>query len=71
MSLNSSEIGNLDAYTEQLMSCKPLKESEVRFLCEKVRVHFFNKNPPKFIGKRNFSKRKQCPERKGTSHSMW
>ena len=37
MTLNNNEIGNLDIYVEQLMSCKPLKESEVRFLCEKVK----------------------------------
>jgi hypothetical protein len=36
MSISPNEIGNLDSYIEQLMQCKPLKESEVKFLCEKV-----------------------------------
>ena len=34
--LNSTDIGNLDKYIEQLMDCKPLGESEVKQLCEKV-----------------------------------
>ena len=37
MSIGPNEIGNLDGYIEQLLTCKPLKESEVKFLCEKVR----------------------------------
>jgi len=36
MSISPNEIGNFDGYIEQLMTCKPLKESEVKFLCEKV-----------------------------------
>lgn len=36
MNLNTSELGNLDSYIELLMQCKPLKESEVKFICEKV-----------------------------------
>lgn len=36
MNLNTSEVGNLDALIETLMQCKPLKESEVKFICEKV-----------------------------------
>jgi serine/threonine-protein phosphatase 2A catalytic subunit len=36
MNVNPNEIGNLDNYIEQLMNCKPLKESEVKFLCDKV-----------------------------------
>ena len=37
MNVNSNEIGNLDTYIEQLLTCKPLKESDVKFLCEKVK----------------------------------
>ena len=55
MSLNSGEIGNLDNYIEQLMSCKPLKESEVRFLCEKVNIIIISKNI--FRQKKFFKKR--------------
>ena len=33
---NISDVNNLDNFIEQLMNCKPLKECEVRFLCEKV-----------------------------------
>jgi len=36
MNISSNEIGNLDSFIEQLMTCKPLKESEVKFLCDKV-----------------------------------
>ena len=35
----SSDPSSLDAFIEQLMTCKPLKESEVRFLCEKVTIY--------------------------------
>ncbi len=36
MNISSGEIGNLDSFIEQLLTCKPLKESEVKFLCDKV-----------------------------------
>ncbi len=36
MSNSPTDIGNLDRYIEQLMDCKPLSESEVKSLCEKV-----------------------------------
>ena len=36
MNINTGEINNLDGFIEQLMTCKPLRESEVKFLCEKV-----------------------------------
>jgi len=54
MNISPNEIGNLDGYIEQLMTCKPLKESEVKFLCEKVRkfYNFFS------LGQGNFSERK-------------
>jgi hypothetical protein len=32
----SAELRNLDIQVEQLMKCIPLKEAEVKFLCEKV-----------------------------------
>lgn len=51
MSFNSSDIGNLDSFIEQLMTCKPLKEAEVKFLCEKVKIKFNS------IGERNLFKR--------------
>ena len=38
MNVSSNEYGNLDAYIEQLLTCKPLRESEVKFLCEKVNI---------------------------------
>ena len=34
--LSSSDLGNLDVQISTLMQCKPLKESEIKFLCEKV-----------------------------------
>lgn len=34
--INSSDANNYDAQIEQLMQCKPLKEHEVKILCEKV-----------------------------------
>ena len=40
MNLNSSEVGNVDAFIEQLMEVKPLKEIEVKFICEKVKEIF-------------------------------
>jgi len=39
MNINSTESGNLDSYIEQLLTCKPLKESEVKFLCDKVNTN--------------------------------
>jgi len=36
MNVSSTEINNLDNFIEQLIQCKPLKETEVKFLCEKV-----------------------------------
>lgn len=40
MNLNGSEIGNVDSYIEQLMDIKPLKEIEVKFICEKAKEIF-------------------------------
>ena len=34
--LNMNDIGNLDRQIEILMECKPLSETEVKQLCEKV-----------------------------------
>ncbi len=33
----SQDTSNLDAFIEQLQQCKPLKEAEVKFLCERVK----------------------------------
>lgn len=38
--MNASDMGNLDSFIEQLMTCKPLKESEVKFICEKAKEIF-------------------------------
>jgi hypothetical protein len=40
MNISGGEYNNLDNFIEQLMQCKPLKESEVKFLCEKVTTHY-------------------------------
>lgn len=40
MNGNSNEIGNLDAFIEQLIEVKPLKEIEVKFICEKAKEIF-------------------------------
>lgn len=34
--MNSNDAANLDKFIETLMECKPLRESEVKFICEKV-----------------------------------
>ena len=36
--MSSTDIGGLDIQVTQLMQCKPLKEAEVKFLCEKVTI---------------------------------
>lgn len=36
--LNMGEIGNLDRQIETLMECKPLSETEVKQLCERVKI---------------------------------
>ncbi len=40
MNVNMNDISNLDAFIEQLMDCKPLKESDVKFLCDKAKEIF-------------------------------
>ena len=37
---SNNEVANLDRQTEQLLECKPLKEIEVKHLCEKVSLYF-------------------------------
>jgi len=34
--LQSNDANNLDQQIDQLMQCKPLKENEVKLICEKV-----------------------------------
>ena len=34
--LSSSDISGLDIQITKLMQCKPIKEIEVKFLCDKV-----------------------------------
>lgn len=48
--MNSNEIGNLDALIEQLVTCKPLKEADVKLICDKVWYILDNKY---ILGKRN------------------
>lgn len=50
MNISSSEIGNLDSFIEQLLNCKPLRENEVKFLCEKVISDLFRRK--KFFRKK-------------------
>lgn len=55
--MNQIEIGNLDAYVEQLMQCKPLKESEVKFLCDRVyRDSVYLNRQEKYFRRRAMSK---------------
>ena len=63
---NSSDANNLDQQIDQLMQCKPLKESDVKIMCEKVSIYHIN-----HIGKRNISKRKQRSSCKSSSYRMW
>ena len=35
--INFEEISNLDASIEVLLQCKPLPESQIKLLCDKVR----------------------------------
>jgi hypothetical protein len=39
--LSMGEIGNLDRQIEILLECKPLSETEVKQLCERVRHSSF------------------------------
>ena len=52
----NNEPFNLDACIEQLKQCHPLKECQVKSLCDKVSHHKFYV----IIGKRNIQARKQC-----------
>jgi serine/threonine-protein phosphatase 2A catalytic subunit len=40
MNISSGEYNNLDSFIEKLEQCKPLKETEVKFLCEKAKEIF-------------------------------
>jgi hypothetical protein len=40
--LSMTDIGNIDRQIEILMECKPLSETEVKQLCEKVPLPSFN-----------------------------
>lgn len=64
---STGENNNYDQWIEQLKQCHPLKESQIKTLCTKVRI----KNKKKNVGKRNFQKGKQCPSSKSTSYSLW
>jgi hypothetical protein len=48
--LNMGDIGNLDRQIEILMECKPLSETEVKQLCEKVNIFLLSNTP---LGQRN------------------
>ena len=34
--LSSNDANNFEHHIEQLMQCKPLKENEVKLMCDKV-----------------------------------
>ena len=52
--LSKREIYDLDINIEQLKNNHPLSEIQVKILCEKVYIYFFDYFN---IGKRNFQKR--------------
>ena len=56
MNITSGETNNLDNFIEQLSQCKPLKETEVKFLCEKVKNFFNKKRQKKYLVKKVMSK---------------
>ena len=37
-SINFEEISNLDKHIEVLLGCKPLPESQIKILCDKVSI---------------------------------
>ena len=41
MKLSTSDIGNLDKSISDLYDCHPLPEADVKFICEKVFILFF------------------------------
>ena len=47
----SSDLRNLEIQIDQLIKCIPLKESEVKFLCEKVKIIIFS-SQKKYFKKR-------------------
>lgn len=69
--------GNFDRYIETLWQCKPLAESDVKIICDKVNLQYQNINSKKVInyflskGTRNFSRRIECLKFKSTSYCMW
>ena len=48
--LNNNEIPALDKQIETLMECKPLAETEVRALCERVSLFYVRDFFPHEIG---------------------
>ena len=47
----SSDLRNLDIQIDLLIKCIPLKEAEVKFLCEKVNINLM-------FSQRKYSKKK-------------
>ena len=52
MNVSGGEMNNLDQFIEQLIQCKPLKETEVKFLCEKVKQNHKKNRQKKFSAKK-------------------
>ena len=64
----TATIPTLDGWIESLMSCKQLAENDVRRLCDRVCLdpdaeYTASQNLHIVIGKRNTTRRKQCPTR--------
>ena len=51
MNISSGEYTNLDLFIEKLEQCKPLKETEVKFLCEKVNKFYKHKQAKEIFSK--------------------
>ena len=66
---NDKDIDIVDKQIAVLMECKPLPESEVRALSDKVSPHSPLLNTP-FLGERNLNKRVKCVESECTCHYL-
>lgn len=65
----NNEPFNLDTCIEQLRKCHPLKECQVKALCDKVSIIISNNN--QISGERNFQTRKQRSASQSSSNSVW
>ena len=76
--LNMGEISHLDVQIATLMECKPLPETDVKALCERVStpsLHFFLLQfmilNTLYPGQGDLDTRVQCFKRESTSHNLW